>query len=199
MRFYCSVAWNTILGQDDWKQLKCCSLQRPAKITQSYSSYFENTSSLSSFLFFSCLPVIHSYNLRVSHAARVRSRTFTECGGGKAETTEQRWSLKVRYKRDAAEQALSLSYTAGSVTTDCSSATIFPSSHNFCLSTWKLYFLFFFFALTRQFPTYQLPLKRTLFFVYFFFSQSLSLLPFFFLDYCHLSLSDTLFFTHHTG
>lgn len=44
----------------------------------------------------------------MSHTARVRSRTFTECGGGEAETTEQRWSLKVRYKRDAAEQALSL-------------------------------------------------------------------------------------------
>ena len=37
------------------------------------------------------------------------------------------WSLKVRYERDVAEQALSLCYTAGSVTTVCS-PTPLPSS-----------------------------------------------------------------------
>lgn len=43
------------------------------------------------------------------------------------ETTELNWSLKVRCKRDAAEQALSLSYTAGSVTADCTQASSFFS------------------------------------------------------------------------
>lgn len=43
------------------------------------------------------------------------------------ETTEQRWSLKVRCERDVAEQALSLCYTAGSVTTDCSPAPLLSS------------------------------------------------------------------------
>lgn len=55
-----------------------------------------------------------------------------QCGGGRAETTEQCRSLKVRCKRDVAEQALSLCYTAGSVTTDCSPA---PLLLYFCIFT----------------------------------------------------------------
>lgn len=52
------------------------------------------------------------------------SRALTDCGGGRVETTEQCWSLKVRCERDVAEQALSLGYTAGSVATDCSPAPL---------------------------------------------------------------------------
>lgn len=48
-----------------------------------------------------------------------------------AKTTEQRWSLKVTYERDVAEQALSLGYTAGSVATDCSSRC--SSSPSLCV------------------------------------------------------------------
>lgn len=76
-------------------------------------------SSFNSLFSFSVSSSIHSYKLAVSHG---KSWALTECGGGKAETREQRWSLKVRHKRDVAEQALSLSYTAGSVITDSSSS-----------------------------------------------------------------------------
>lgn len=85
------------------------------------------------FLFHSVLlfwfTLIHSCELWMSQCSsciqRVRrSRAFTECGGGRVETTEQRRSLKVRYERDVAEQALSLCYTAGSVTTGCSPAPL---------------------------------------------------------------------------
>ncbi len=78
------------------------------------------------------LTLIHSYKLWMSQCSsciqRVgRSRALSECGGGRVETTEQRWSLKVRCERDVAEQALSLCYTAGSVTTDCSPAPLLSS------------------------------------------------------------------------
>lgn len=51
-----------------------------------------------------------------------RDRALSQCGGGRAETTERRWSLKVRFERDAAEQAVALCYTAGSVATEGSPA-----------------------------------------------------------------------------
>lgn len=54
--------------------------------------------------------------------AGVGTGLFRKCGGGRAETTERRWSLKVRFERDAAEQAVALRYTAGSVATDGSPA-----------------------------------------------------------------------------
>lgn len=69
-----------------------------------------------------------------------RSRALTVCGGGRVETREQRWSLKVTYEKgDVAEQALSPCYTAGSVTTECSPA---PSPVSFC-STSQILFCFF--------------------------------------------------------
>lgn len=64
-----------------------------------------------------------SESVPLVNAASGGNRALTECGGGWVETTEQRWSLKVRCERDVAEQALSLGYTAGSVT-DCSPAPL---------------------------------------------------------------------------
>lgn len=48
-------------------------------------------------------------------AESAQQSCFTQCGGGRAETTVHPQSLKVRHKRDAAEQAQRLCYTAGSV------------------------------------------------------------------------------------
>lgn len=98
------------------------------------------------------------------------------------ETTEQCWSLKVRYKRDVAEQALSLCYTAGSVTTDCSPAPLlFLYVHSRSQSQILLFLPFICLSLS------QLSFRDT-------FSQFLCLstiscvIAFLFLDYCGINL-----------
>lgn len=80
-----------------------------------------------SHLFCSLLPFFFFYSFLQSLNESVplmNAESREECGGGRVKTTEHHWSLKVRYERDVAEQALSLCYTAGSVTTDCSRAPL---------------------------------------------------------------------------
>lgn len=117
-----------------------------------------------------------------------RSGALTECGGGRVETTEQRWSLKVRYKRDVAEQALSLCYTAGSVTTDCSPAPLFSSpSVSLCSLLILIYYSVF--PYITCFYLSLLSLPATCLSVYQFSFLSVScFIAFLFLDCCRVNL-----------
>lgn len=131
--------------------------------------------------FFSfCFSLIHSSELWMSQCGswiqRVRrSGALTVCGGGRVETTEQRWSLKVRYERDVAEQALSLCYTAGSVTTDCSPTFLplflyVPSLLSLTPSQILLCFFrphLFFFVSTFTFSPCHFPLALSVFISFF--------------------------------
>lgn len=87
-------------------------------------------------LFAACLFHPHSSRPALNESvplmnAELGGTELSQCGGGWVETTERRWSLKVRFERDAAEQAVSLCYTAGSVTTD-SSPTFCTFHHSHC-------------------------------------------------------------------